>query len=169
MDSIIPVVSAVSGGAIAMAGGYINQITGHARQRRAENRTRTANKLEDAARFANRIRKSGLGLRIRALGLPIGAKQTEAVDIANPESDEFTLLLRLYEPSLVAKAQALVDAEMAIGRSVVAQLTAWASEAPSIESYHQFADASQKEVDQLEMVYEAFMKALSDLFSGYRL
>ena len=65
---------------------------------------------------------SRLGLRVQALGLPIGAKQTEAVDIANPESDEFMLLLRLYEPSLLAKAQALVDAEMALGRSVVHNL-----------------------------------------------
>ena len=50
----------------AVVGGFVSQSMLHRTLRKAENRSRTANKLEAAGRLANAIRKSGLVLGSRA-------------------------------------------------------------------------------------------------------
>jgi hypothetical protein len=171
MDSMVPVISAAVGGALAIAGAYLNSLTSHKRQRNAENRSRTANKLEDAARLAQAIRKSGMGLRVKALGIPLGAKDEPPTEEAGKnDSDEFILLLRLYEPILLPHAKALVDADMAVSQSVVNQLSDWAfADKPTPENYQQFASSSEELIAKLDEAYDQFMTALAARFSEYRL
>jgi len=77
-------------------------------------------------------------------------------------SDEFILLLRLYEPGLLPHAQALVDAEQVVGGAVVTQLSKWAFDCkPTPENYQQFADESEKLISELDHAYDACNRSKS--------
>jgi len=173
MESLIPIIGTLLGGAIAIAGGYINQISGHQRQRLTENRNRTACKLEEAAQFAEAVVDSGQRIRIDILGIPVGAKKDDQNKNQskgeNFESKELIRILRLYEPALLPEATALVEAKNTVGSFSVNQLMKWTEEEPTIETYEKFSSESEQLANHMQECYEVFMEALTKRFIDYRL
>lgn len=177
MDSFVPLVGAAVGSALTIVGGFVSQTMLHQRQREAENRSRTANKLEEAGRLANKIKEAGMAVRNMGFNILINklreGEELPQLAMEKPPTDELILLIKLYEPSLLQSAEALVGTETELSQYVFDKLADFMKTAlegqARVETLGDLHAGAYKISEAMEAAYSAFMDSLSDKFVEYRL
>ena len=163
MESL-PLIVAVAGGALTIAGGYFNQSNLHKRQRASDARSRAATKLEEAGRHANKVRAAALkfhGVALQVALNSLGANNQQLT--TDNDNEEFLLILRLYEPSLLMLADDLIKSFEELQSYVVtilAQMVLPGSHAKDL--LMQMSDCGGSLFKQVERNHAAFMRNLAE-------
>jgi len=167
---LMPILGVLVGGALSIFGNYSNQMIAHKKLVESQKVNRTIEKLELLGQYANEMRSKAITEQGRVFQLLLNtAMKKEHDDVSGePKNEEFLLLIRLYQPSLLEVGMFFESSCRKVRDINFKKLSDVAVRKKSLETNDQYYKRNTVAVDEMKAAYEEFMNKLGDSFSKYR-